>query len=870
MNALASESETDVWRTTPRATDSEQLRSYNHLKLGIAAQLRGLMEILKKRASESRFSRCKELMTKLAEDRFTLAVLGQFKRGKSSLMNAIIGSELLPVGVLPLTSAITVLKFGPVERLVVLREDFIFPEIAPVSQLADYVTERGNPGNRRRVKTATVEVPLPFLRRGLEFVDTPGVGSAIEANTATTYAFLPECDAALFVTSADMPFTRVELEFLRAIRGHARKIFYVLNKTDLLADENERSEVLDFVARTIREQTGTERVFPVSARLALDAKIRGDAEASARGGLNALEEALAAFLSGEKASVFLAAIIDRAERLLDEESGEVDIFKKARELSDSARRQRLGDIRRRFNEYANGRENLFERLRAHLVERANGAVTPGLDSFLAARRTAMSRYVRRLLARSRWLFGVEVSERCGRWLLKRLRNDTESWLHDHANSPGFDSDEIARDLWSKILAGVSELSGIAAKAFDLPSRPSDDVPTAWRFGVKIESRLLRGFVWHPRITSPLLYSPSFMARSSLARALDAECNRLSGAAREDALALIETSVGDSLGAFTKEINARAEEMEARVGAAINGTRPPRRSPSQGMPPPETLDWGEGALDSIRDKLLALRSEALRLSKPSESDMETPEPPVVTAAEIIRPVEAKPPELRETETSIAARLRTRGCLVCDYLGDIAFNFFATKQYALYLDEKAQDDFAAARGFCPLHMWHLHAVSSPSGESVSLARLVGRTSRLLAQSSRAATPQAGLSALLPGANDCQVCKFLREAEREFILRLTAFLESSENRQAYAHSQGACLRHLVSLIQAVSSDETRRFLLAETARHFDETCEDMQGYAMKHAATRHPLTNADENDAAWRALVHLAGSRNLCAPWPTDGEI
>ena len=83
------------------------------------------------------------------------------------------------------------LKFGPVERLVIHREKQLFPEEVPVESLANYVTEKGNPGNVKQVKMACLELPLPFLRRGLEFVDTPGVGSAIEANTATTYGFLP-------------------------------------------------------------------------------------------------------------------------------------------------------------------------------------------------------------------------------------------------------------------------------------------------------------------------------------------------------------------------------------------------------------------------------------------------------------------------------------------------------------------------------------------------------------------------------------------------------------------------------------------------------------------------------------------------------
>jgi GTP-binding protein EngB required for normal cell division len=262
-------------------------------------------------------------MVKLAEDRFALAVLGQFKRGKSSLMNAIVGREVLPTGVLPLTSAITILKFGPVERLLIHREDWSWPQEEPLSQLAQYVTEKGNPGNVKQVKMACVELPLPFLRRGLEFVDTPGVGSAIEANTATTYGFLPNCDAVIFVTSVDTPLTAVEIEFLQRIRQHVHKVFFVVNKMDLLG-ETERQEVLEFISETIRRQVGdgAASVFPLSSRLGLAARMAGDADAYAQSGLKDLEETLATFLSEEKAATFLTAIIDKAARILADESGE--------------------------------------------------------------------------------------------------------------------------------------------------------------------------------------------------------------------------------------------------------------------------------------------------------------------------------------------------------------------------------------------------------------------------------------------------------------------------------------------------------------------------------------------------------------------
>jgi ribosome biogenesis GTPase A len=201
----------------------DRLRDYAKSKHAVVQAVRSICSLAHEAKNDKARLEGQELMTKLAEDRFTLAVVGQFKRGKSSLMNAIIGRELLPTGVLPLTSAITILKYGPAEKLTIQRDGDIFPEQPPVNMLAAYVTEQGNPGNQRKVKAAVLEEPIPFLRRGLEFVDTPGVGSAILANTETTYALLPECDAVVFVTGVDGPLTEAEMDFLRCTRSSRRR-----------------------------------------------------------------------------------------------------------------------------------------------------------------------------------------------------------------------------------------------------------------------------------------------------------------------------------------------------------------------------------------------------------------------------------------------------------------------------------------------------------------------------------------------------------------------------------------------------------------------------------------------------------------------
>lgn len=414
-----------------RASDPESLRFYTKIKLALAARLRALCEVFKQRGDETRVKLCEELMVKLAEDRFTLAVLGQFKRGKSSLMNAIIGRELLPVGVLPLTSAITILRYGPKERLLVRRADVSlpFPQEEPVERLAEFVTEKGNPANCKRVKTATIEVPLAFLRRGLEFVDTPGIGSAIEANTATTMNFLSECDAALFVTSVDSPLTSVELEFLENIRRYVRKIFFVVSKTDLLGVD-ERQDVLDYVRDTIRRQMGVDdlKVFPLSSRLGLAAKMNGDWSDGLESGLTDLETTLARFLSSEKASVFLAAVVERALWLLEQESIEVGLRAQANELPEKVLIERLGTVTAQWENRKAERRQIFERLQQRILSEVHVALMPELLSFIRSETDVFAGAVERLLIPLPWWPLWDLWEKIEQTALSQIYENVSGWF----------------------------------------------------------------------------------------------------------------------------------------------------------------------------------------------------------------------------------------------------------------------------------------------------------------------------------------------------------------------------------------------------------------------------------------------------------
>ena len=293
------------------------MRDYDRLKLELGQTLQTVLHLVGGQEHQEQHRRWRELLTRLAEDRFVLAVVGQFNRGKSSLMNAILGLDRLPVGIVPLTSVITKVAYGNPERVLIEFEGRRLRTTIRRDQLGDYVTEEGNPGNQKRIAAAEVQLPSEFLRRGLFFVDTPGVGSAIAANTATTERFLPEADAVIFVTSFDSPLSRDELAFLQRVRDHVRKIFFVVNKADL-APQEQRGKVMNFVREQIEQETGLHepRLLAVSALAGLEAKLAGVPERLASSGLPALEAELIEFLTTEKNREFLLRLCERALSLL--------------------------------------------------------------------------------------------------------------------------------------------------------------------------------------------------------------------------------------------------------------------------------------------------------------------------------------------------------------------------------------------------------------------------------------------------------------------------------------------------------------------------------------------------------------------------
>jgi GTPase Era involved in 16S rRNA processing len=308
--------------------------------------------------------RVAELAGKLRSQTFNLVVFGEFKRGKTTFINALIGDELLPSAVIPITSVVTILAYAPRETISVEYLDGRVEGIAR-QHLTEFVTEQGNPENRRGVALVRVGVPADLLANGMQLVDTPGVGSVYDHNTEAARNFLPHVDGAILLVASDPPISRGECEFLREMRLHVARLFVVQNKIDQLEPEDRKVSV-EFTRGVLRQVLGHDdiTVFTMSAREGLRAKQSGDAETLLHSGLPAFEKELRRFQEQEQVTALLTSIVRNALEVAEDESLGLQLERQALHMTLEEIETRSAEFRKRRDEVLQQRKDDANLVRA--------------------------------------------------------------------------------------------------------------------------------------------------------------------------------------------------------------------------------------------------------------------------------------------------------------------------------------------------------------------------------------------------------------------------------------------------------------------------------------------------------------------------
>jgi GTPase SAR1 family protein/uncharacterized coiled-coil protein SlyX len=277
------------------------LESFHSKKDDVTSALRDLTWLADKIGAKSLGGRVtNDLVRKLEADRFHLVVVGEFNHGKTTFVNALLGANVLPVGVTPTTAVIHHLEFAEEPRAEVVyesgeRKPLPFEAVRSFAVGGEHAPHDGESA----VKHLEVFYPAELLRQRIALVDTPGVNDLSLQRSDITYSYIPRSDAVLFLLDAGQPLKESERVFLQEkLLGQSRdKIVFVVTKTDIW-DDAERTEALAYIRTELAKLVKNPMLFPVSSEKALE----GDLAAS---GMPELLAHLTKFLGDERGRILL-------------------------------------------------------------------------------------------------------------------------------------------------------------------------------------------------------------------------------------------------------------------------------------------------------------------------------------------------------------------------------------------------------------------------------------------------------------------------------------------------------------------------------------------------------------------------------------
>jgi small GTP-binding protein len=222
----------------------------------IAATLLDVIDSLAPQLPPERRLPLREAALRARAGQVRVLVLGETKRGKSTLVNKLFDIDLLPTGALPLTAVATTVTAGTPLRAEVHYQDGTVRPIEP-PEIATLVTQQHNPDNAQRVDRVALVAPSPHLPYGTEVVDTPGTGSVHAANTTESARARSTVDIAVLVVAADPPISAAEVELLRDVTHTAAAALVVINKIDLVA-ESDIAGIIAFTRRAVTDPVGAD------------------------------------------------------------------------------------------------------------------------------------------------------------------------------------------------------------------------------------------------------------------------------------------------------------------------------------------------------------------------------------------------------------------------------------------------------------------------------------------------------------------------------------------------------------------------------------------------------------------------------------
>jgi small GTP-binding protein len=318
-------------------------------------------------------------LPKLSEERFHLVVLGEFNHGKSTFVNALLGHELLPVGITPTTAALNHVVWAAEPWAAAVLADGSRVTI-PASDLAQWLTVEGS--HTAQAHVVEVGYPAEILRDRVTLVDTPGVNDINEQRAEITYGYVPRADAVIFLLDATQVLKESERAFLtqRILKRSRDKLLFVLNKIDLL-DAEEAATCLAYAREHLGGLVGETGIFPLSAKKAA----RGDLAGS---GFDPFLAHLRRFLVDDRGRVLLDNAVADGLRTAAYLRQNLGIKRRSLALALDELEERIGRVRTRLQGTLASVRAQQERIRAE-TQAIKARSRLDLEAFVAAFATSL-------------------------------------------------------------------------------------------------------------------------------------------------------------------------------------------------------------------------------------------------------------------------------------------------------------------------------------------------------------------------------------------------------------------------------------------------------------------------------------------------
>lgn len=495
--------------------------------------------------------RVRALQERLAAGELRVLLVGESKRGKSTLGNALLGREVFPAGVTPVTAIATEVRQGqPESAKIWFRDGRLLT--TNLDKVACYVSERHNPSNTKGVDSVSVTVAAGLPHPRVVLIDTPGVGSVLSHNTTEAESALERLDATIFVLTADPPISATEAALLQQVDALAARSFIVLNKADLLTP-GELEEARGFTAGVVGGLLGREPdLWTVSARGGLQARLTGNDSDWRASGVAALQATLSAHLNENRTADLHASIAGAARRMTADlvDRGKVALATLAAVVGNDEERlalfgHRLDDMDASQEEALAILTATMKRLRAELDEEATkriSSITRGvrreLEQMLAdpAQPDASA-----LEGSARALISAHVSSAVESW-----RDDWQSRLGESIARLGRRHQQMLDDASGKLRRATEELLGVRLATTVTVLPPPQLAGLRYDFDPEVG--------WNQALVSGVRSRlPGKSGRRRIADHLRSECDRL---------------VDKNVGRARSDLQARLEETERTMSRQV--------------------------------------------------------------------------------------------------------------------------------------------------------------------------------------------------------------------------------------------------------------------------------------------------------------